>query len=131
MKKFSSTLFFDDLKVTEEVVDYFEKHPEELDLIINKENFHASFLGFFFLLGLFLTIGARITQYFFSGELGEFINTVLLDVISEVGIAIFGGAVVAYFIEYLSKKQYQENINFRTEVKLKLEVRSQKTDGQS
>ncbi|MEO0333734.1 MAG: hypothetical protein AAF223_19015, partial [Bacteroidota bacterium] len=51
----------------------------------------------------------------------DFVNTVILDVISELGIAIFGGAVVAYIIEFLKKRQYQKNIKFRNQVKKILE----------
>ena len=122
-RKTSNFMFSDNQEITEEIIDYYEKNPKELDLIINKEYFHVVFLGIFFILGLFITIAARMVQYYFSEDLGEFVNTVILDVISELGIAIFGGAVVAYLLEFLSKRQYQQNIKFRKQVKQKLEER--------
>ena len=117
----------DEQGISKEVIDYYEKNPDELDLIINKEYFHAMFLGFFFVIGLGITIVARVAQYHYGEDLGEFVNTVVLDVISELGIAIFGGAVVAYLIEFLNKRQYQRNLKFRNQVKAELRKRQQKT----
>jgi len=110
-------------KVTEKVLDYYEENPDELDLIIDKEHFNVIFLGIFFILGNLITFTARTISYFYGKELGTFINTVVLDVISEVGIAIFGGAVVAYLIEFLNKREYQQNLKFRNEIKAKLKER--------
>ncbi len=121
----TALIFSDTLEITEATIDYYEKNPDELDLIINKEHFHAAYLGIFFVVGLLLTIAARTLAFFFEGEWGNFINDVVLDVISEIGIAIFGGAVVAYLIEYLNKKQYQQNIRFRKEVKVLIAKRKE------
>jgi len=118
-----SKIFSGDQEITEEMVDYYEQNPDELDLIINKEYFHISFLSVFFILGLGITILVRVIAYFFSSGLGQFINDVLLDIVSELGIAIFGGAVVAFLIEFLNKRQYQQNINFRKQIKKRIEKR--------
>ena len=118
-----SKIFSGDQEITEEMVDYYEQNPDELDLIINKEYFHISFLSVFFILGLGITILVRVIAYFFSPGLGQFINDVLLDIVSELGIAIFGGAVVAFLIEFLNKRQYQQNINFRKQIKKRIEKR--------
>jgi len=125
LDRIDSLLFPDKQEITEEVIQYYEKHPDELDLIIDREHFNALYLGLFFFLGLFLTILARLISYFYGATLGNFVNTVILDVISEIGIAIFGGAVVAYLIEYLNKKQYQSNLKFRRQIKAIIDQRQQ------
>jgi len=117
-------IFPDNEEITEELLDYYEKNPDELDLIINKEHFNALFLGIFFSIGIGLTLAARVVQYFYGTDLGDFVNSVILDVISELGIAIFGGAVVAYYLEFLNKKQYQQNLKFRNEIKRRLAMRA-------
>lgn len=108
-------------KVTDDVVEYYRKHPQELNLIIDKGRFHSRFLMYFFVLGLVITIGVRLLRYFFEGSWGEFIDRVILDVISEIGIAIFGGAVTVYFLEHLKKKQYQESIRLRNEIRKRIQ----------
>ena len=110
-------VFPDSQEITEEVILHYEKNPDELDLIINQEHFNVVYLGLIFILGIVITISARLTSYFYSDSLGDFFNSVILDVISELGIAVFGGAIVAYLIEFLNKKQFQQNIKFRREMK--------------
>ena len=104
------------------MIEYYRKNPGELDLIIDKEHFNIKFLSFFFALGLGTAIGARILIYWFGDAWGPFWKNVVLDVISELGIAIFGGAVTAYFLEFLKNKQYKQNMQFRNEIKARLEA---------
>ena len=125
LERLGKIIFPTDYQITEEVIQHFEKNPDELDLMINKEYFHTIYLGIIFLIGLGLTIGARILQYAYGDWFGAFVNSVVLDVISEVGIAIFGGAVVAYLIEFLNKRQFQQNIQFRRQVKSIIDERQQ------
>jgi len=119
------TVFLNNQEITEEVILYYEKNPGELDLIINKEHFNAVYLAVFFIIGLVITVVARVVSYYYGNTLGEFVNSVVLDVVSELGIAIFGGAVVAYLIENLNKQQFQKNVKFRQEVKRIIDQRRQ------
>lgn len=112
---------FKNIEITDKIIDYYRKNPKELDLIIDQEHFHIRFLMFFFLLGSGLTITARVLMYFFADVWGDFLNDIVLDIISELGIAIFGGAVTAYFLEYLQKKQYEQNKLIREQIKRRLE----------
>ena len=125
LNRLSQIIFPTDQKITEEVIQHFEKNPDELDLMINKDYFNAMYLGLIFVLGLGITIGARVLQYAYGDWFGAFVNAVVLDVLSEVGIAIFGGAVVAYLIEFLNKRQFQQNIQFRRQVKSIIDERQQ------
>ena len=107
-------------EVTDEVVEYYRKHPDELSRITDKETFHLKFLTQFFVVGFCLAIGARALTFFFDGQWGAFVNEVVLDLLSELGIAIFGGAVTVYFLEILQKKQFEQNVRFRENVKARL-----------
>ncbi len=118
IKKMLESIFKKEVKsITPELVEFYEENPKELDLLINKEDFHIKFLSYFFVFGLVLTVGSRVLSYFFEDIWGKFMNDVILDVSSELGIAIFGGAITAYLLEYLQKNQYQENIEFRDRIK--------------
>ncbi len=118
---FLDGFFFEKQEVTDEVVAYYRKNPKELDLIVDQEEYHLKFLWYFFIIGLVITMGSRILKYFFAGDWGEFVNDVILDVLSELGIAIFGGAVTAFLLEFLQKKQYERNVRYRNEIKARLE----------
>ncbi len=114
-------LFLEKQQITDDIVEYYRNHPDELDLIIDKEHFDNGYLGYFFVVGLLITIGSRVLAYFFEDIWGKFMNDVVLDVSSELGIAIFGGAVTAYLLGSLQKKQYNENVAFRDAIKAHLE----------
>ena len=103
-------------EITDDIVEYYRKNPNDLDLIIDKEYFHAKFIKFFFVVGLIITIGSRLLKFFFHNTWAEFVNDVILDVFSELGIAIFGGAVTAYILERMKQKQYHDNVKFRNEI---------------
>lgn len=103
-------------EVTDDIVEYYRKNPNDLDLIIDKEYFHAKFIKFFFVVGLIITVSSRLLKFFFHNTWAEFVNDVILDVFSELGIAIFGGAVTAYILERMKQKQYHDNVKFRSEI---------------
>ena len=116
-------VFPSSLEIDEEVIQHYEENPDELDLMINKEYFNVVYLSAVFLLGLVITVSSRLISYFFGSYIGEFLDSIVLDILSELGIAIFGGAVVAYIIEFLNKRQFQENLKFRRKVKSILDQR--------
>ena len=115
-KIIEETLLGEKPEITDEVLDYYRKNLSDLDLIIDKEYFHSKFIKFFFIIGLIITVCSRILKFFFHNTWAEFINDVILDVFSELGIAIFGGAVVAYILERMKQKQFQDNVKFRNEI---------------
>lgn len=112
--------------VNQKIVDYYKKNPDELDLIIDKEYFHSKFIKFFFIVGISITITSRLLEFFFENTWASFINDVVLDVFSELGIAIFGGAITAYLLEKLKHKQYEDNVNFRNEIIEKIKEQNNK-----
>ncbi len=117
LERIKTVIFPDTQEITEEIIRHYEKNPDELDLVVNREHFNAFFLGIVFVLGLGIAVIARVLRFFYADVVGEFTDTIFLDLLSEMGNAIFGGAVVAYLIESLNKRQFQENIKFRREIK--------------
>lgn len=114
--------------IPERHIDYFEENPEKLDLIVDKETIHKRHLNFFGAVSLILIVGVRTLNYFFGEQWGDFVGNVVLDVISEFGIALLGGVVTVYFLEVLQKKQYEENILYREEVLRRIEERKKGQD---
>ncbi len=109
------------MEIDDETIAFYRKHPEELDLIINKEEFRLEFFRILFSIGLAIAIGARAAVHFFPEALGPFMTNVVLDIVFEMGNAILGGVLTAYFLEFLEARQYQENVRFRKEVKRRIE----------
>lgn len=110
------TLLGEKPEITSEIVEYYRMNPDDLDLIIDKEYFHSKFIRLFFIIGMMLAICSRIMKLIFQDTWLEFINDIILDIVSELGIAIFGGAIVAYILEKLRQKQFQDNVKLRNEI---------------
>lgn len=115
-KIINNTLWGEKTEVTDELVEYYRRHPEELDLIIDKELFYGRFIKFFFFLGIIVTVLSRVLKFVFADTWAAFINEVILDIFSELGIAIFGGAITTFLLEKLNQKQYEQNLALRKEI---------------
>lgn len=53
-------------------------------------------------------------MFVFADTWAAFINEVVLDIVSEIGIAIFGGAITTFLLE--KQKQYEQNVALRKEI---------------
>lgn len=125
-KIIEETLLGEKPEITVEIVEHYRRNPDDLDLIIDKEYFHSKFIRLFFIIGLTLTFCSRILTFFFENTWAEFVNDIILDIVSELGIAIFGGAIVAYILEKLKQKQFQENVKLRNEIIEKIKTSENK-----
>ena len=103
-------------EITKELIDFYKKNPNELDMIIDKKHFYGRFIKIFFILGIAITVLSRTLKFAFEDTWASFINDVVLDVFSELGIAVFGGAIATFLFKKSNQKQYEENIAFRKEI---------------
>ncbi|MEG0926251.1 hypothetical protein [Chryseobacterium sp.] len=115
-KIFSNALWGEKTEITDKIVKFYKENPQELDLIIDKEFFYGKFIRFFFMIGIVLTVVSRLLKFLFEDTWAAFVNEVVLDIFSELGIAIFGGAITAFLLKTLKQKQYKENTAFRKEI---------------
>jgi hypothetical protein len=93
-------------------------------LIIDQEYFYGRFIRLFFILGVGVTVISRILKYAFEDTWASFINEVILDIFSELGIAIFGGAITTFLLEKMNQKQYEQNIELRKEILKRINSKS-------
>ncbi|MCE2994129.1 MAG: hypothetical protein ACK5RG_10995 [Cyclobacteriaceae bacterium] len=106
----------EETQITDEIVEYYQKNPRDLDLILDKEHFYGRFIKLVFFLGIVLTVLSGTLKFYFEDYWSEFISDVILDVFSEMGIAMFGGAITTFLLEKLNQKQYERNISLRQEI---------------
>ncbi len=103
-------------QITESVLDFYEKNPEELNMISNREEIQLGILKYFFIVSIVLIAGSRTIIYLFGENLTNYFTEVVFEVTFEVGNAILGGVLAAFLIERLQKKQYEKNIRYKREV---------------
>lgn len=102
-------LFKNKSEVTEEEVEYFRKHLDEIDEVTAPLNIHKLFLGIGIGLGVLLVAISKIVAHSSSlPVLSELLHEVLVDIVFEIGVALIGAGVTAYMLGILLNAQ-QEN----------------------
>ncbi|MDW3192195.1 MAG: hypothetical protein R8G66_07515 [Cytophagales bacterium] len=65
LDRISKVILPDTQEINETIIQHYEQHPDELDLIIDREHFYTFYLTLVFLLGIVTTVGARRIQFFY------------------------------------------------------------------
>ena len=108
----------DKFTITQEEIYYFRKHPDEIDEITAPLNVHKFFLLIGILLGVLMVAGSKILKfssilYFQEGFFEEFV----VDIIFEIGVALIGAGVTAYFLGILLNMQQENATKWRDEIR--------------
>ena len=108
-------------EMTQEEVEYFRKHPDEIDEITAPLYVHKLFLTIGFLLGVLLVGLSKVLQfssilYFFHGYFQEF----MVDIVFEIGVALIGAGVTAYLLGILLNTQQENAQSWREEIRSKI-----------
>jgi hypothetical protein len=108
-------------EVTQEELEYFRRHPDEIDEIAAPVNVHKLFLIFGALSGILLVALSKVLKfssvlYFVHGYLQEF----LVDIAFEIGIALIGAGITAYLLGILLNTQQENAELWRTEIRSRI-----------
>ena len=108
----------DKFTITQEEINYFRKHPDEIDEITAPLNVHKFFLLIGILLGVLMVAGSKAIKfssilYFQEGLFEEFV----VDIIFEIGVALIGAGVTAYFLGILLNMQQENATKWRDEIR--------------
>lgn len=120
-KLFLKMFLKDKGEVTQEELEYFRRHPDEIDEITAPVNVHKLFLLFGASLGILLVALSKALKfssvlYFVHGYLQEF----LVDIVFEIGVALIGAGVTAYLLGILLNVQQQNAERWRTEIRSRI-----------
>jgi hypothetical protein len=108
-------------EVTQEELEYFRRHPDEIDEITAPVNVHKLFLLYGALSGILLVVLSKVLKfssvlYFARDYLQEF----LVDIVFEIGIALIGAGVTAYLLGILLNTQQENAERWRTEIRTRI-----------
>ena len=120
-KLFLKLFLKDYVTVTQEEVEYFREHPDEIDEITTPINVHKMFLLFGTLLGVLLVGISKILKFssvlFF---LHRYFQEFLVDIVFEIGVALIGAAVTAYLLGILLNVQQENAERWRKEIRSRI-----------
>ncbi len=105
---------------TGEQVRFFRTHPEDLDIIFNRETVKLRMIGVMLILAFVLVAGSKAVAFAYGAMLHPFVRDVIVDILFEFGAALLGGAATVLFIEILQKRQFDENLRLRKEIERRI-----------
>ena len=109
-------------QVTDEELDYFRAHPEQIDEITAPVNIHKLFLWTGTLLGVaFVGLSKLLKFHPVLGNLSEGLREFGIDIVFEIGVALIGAAVTAYLLGILLDKQQENAARWRAEIRRRLD----------
>lgn len=109
-------------QVTDEELNYFREHPEQIDEITAPVNIHKLFLWAGTLLGVaFVGLSKVLKFHPVLENLSEGMREFGIDIIFEIGVALIGAAVTAYLLGILLDQQQENAARWRAEIRRRLE----------
>jgi hypothetical protein len=109
-------------QVTDEELDYFREHPEQIDEVTAPVNVHKLFLWSGTLLGIiFVGVSKALKFHPLISSLSEGIREFGIDIVFEIGVALIGAAVTAYILGILLDRQQENAAKWRSEIRRRLE----------
>ena len=109
-------------QVTDEELDYFRKHPDQIDEVTAPVNVHKLFLWAGTVLGIICVGVSKVLKFQpLISSLSEGIREFAVDIVFEAGVALIGAAVTAYILGILLDKQQDNAAKWRAEIRRRLE----------
>lgn len=109
-------------EVTDEEIAYFSDHPDEIEEYAAPLSIHKYFLWSGVLLGSICVAVSKVLK--FSSLLAlmhDAVREFMIDIVSEVGVALIGAAVTAYLLGILLNRQQEIATKWRIDIRQRIE----------
>lgn len=118
---FLRMLAAENVEIPDETMAYFRKHPEEIDEVTAPTRVHMFFLKVGIGIGLLAVAASKgIAALPLERYLGAGVETFIVEIVFEGGIALIGAALTAYFMGVLLNAQQERARAFRKEIRRRL-----------
>ena len=104
-------------------MDYFKKHPNEIDEVTAPINIHKLFLAVGIGVGIFLVAISKIVAHSsFLPVVSDVLREILIDIVFEIGVALIGAGVTAYMLGILLNVQQENAQQWKRMIRRKIGV---------
>lgn len=108
--------------LTEEHIRYFRDNPEMLDLISDREDFHFFRYFAMFVGAVLLVAASKVIAFNYADRVSQLVNTVVIDLVFEMGAALIGSVATVMFLGLQQKRQFERNLRLRIEIERRIEM---------
>lgn len=106
--------------LTDDQIRQFRDNPELFDLIGDRETLSLRNLWRILILAAILVGSSKILAITYGDEIDQLFIDIISDLVFEMGAALIGSVATVIFIQYQEKRQFEENVRFRTEIKRRI-----------
>jgi hypothetical protein len=94
-----------ELEITDAEVEFFKKHPHELEILTDTGVIKRVYLVIAFAIGFILVCLSIILQSNRIYDLDGLFNGLFVNLLFECGVALWGAAITVYLLEIVMERQ--------------------------
>ena len=109
------------VRVSQDEIDYFREHPDEIDDFASPIRLHQLFLLIGITLGVSAVAAAKVLIH--SGVLSALpvgLVEFLTDIVFEVGAALIGASIVTFMMGIVMNRQQKNALKWRDEIRKRI-----------
>jgi hypothetical protein len=103
-------------RLTEEELAYYRKHPELIEAVGSKETIYRVILLTVFVAGFLFVAGSKVVKFAFLESSVPWLIELIVDLVFELGVALWGGVATTVLLQDLVKRQYREGRRYQQEI---------------
>lgn len=108
-----------EVRVTKDELDYFRRHPDEIDEVTAPVTVHKFFLILGSVFGIVLVFVSKLIDLI-PTDSAPMLMEFLVDIVFEIGVALIGGGVTAYLLGILLSSQQDRAKHWRREIRQRI-----------
>lgn len=112
--------------LTEDQVRCFKDNPSLMTLVGDRETLGLRNLWRILWIAAALVAVSKVIAVKLGDEVDQFLVNVASDLVFEMGAALIGSVATVIFIEYQNRRQFTENMAFRTKLQKRIEELSER-----
>ena len=101
------------VKISEQELAFYRKHPELLESVGDKATIHRVMLLLVFVVGFLFVVVSKALKYGFAGSELPWLVELTVDLVFELGIALWGGVATTVLLQDLIKRQYRDGKRYQ------------------
>jgi hypothetical protein len=103
-------------KLTKDELAFYRKHPELIQAVGDKATIYRVILLVVFVIGFLFVVISKVVKYAFDDGSGSWLVELGVDLVFEMGVALWGGVATTVLLQDYVKRQYSEGRRYQQEI---------------
>ncbi|MEM0907186.1 MAG: hypothetical protein AAGJ94_07475 [Pseudomonadota bacterium] len=109
------------VKISQEEIEYFTEHPDEIDDFASPIRLHKLFLLIGMTIGVLgVAVAKVLTHSGLLSALPEGVVAFITDIVFEVGVALIGASIVTFMMGIVMNRQQKNALKWRDDIRKRI-----------